>query len=364
MTKKLKTFHNFTFPFETIEDSFEVFKSLLLGDHTINFSKYRIGYKDESMELDLEQFIIEYRRREFTSASIHIMGRLNDSRFQIEFYLYVNESGTDISIALPRISDIDKVLYCFEENYKSQEENLTSKGFNLRKPKYSIEQKIISLNVNKELIQKLEDYIIQRVCSLAGLNSLQAYEDFNIYIYCSKSGDRSVQTIKDYQKQLFPDDISSITLRYDSNYSNGISILVRLSTIPSLSKFEISYRGDDAQEIVDGISSSFKDKLKDFKNNNFLFNPSMEFRIFLTLIVLGLIVIIFNIEIQDLRIKNSIITFLYLTSVYSLGFFLKPYSVFDSRKNSKLAYIKKYFLEIILGGILVSLLTPWISSLF
>ena len=362
MIKKTKSFKNVKFPLETIFQAFDIFKSLLPKGTKNPYTNFKISHKDERLELDQEQFCLEYKRLDFVTAGFSYYCYTADTITRLEFSVDVYSFETNVSISLPKIIEIEKVLSPFINIYDSLVNNSNNKENFTRKPKYSIDFKIHSSDVSIQLIRNIEDYIIQRTCSLENLKVSEAYENFSIYIFSEKSGDRSFQSINDYNKLKFPDDIRSLYIKYDSKYSIGSTISVGFSLSPGFSKIEISFRGDNSQEVVEGIITSIRDILKDFKNNNFLFNPSLEIRFLITIVTIGLLIILFTMQTQDFRIINSVRLLILVSTVYSIGYFVKPFIVFDTIKNDKLKGIKKYLWEVLIGGIIVAIVATWIIS--
>jgi len=202
----------------------------------------------------------------------------------------------------------------------------------------------------------LERYILQR-CSQLDIRKKQI-PDYSVTIIDS-SGTLSLQSIESYPREIFDNETETITLSYGGTYEN-IKVYLRFAKSKYGSEIEISYKGENAREVVESIKVGIYQRLKDSKTWNFIYHPHfaiISILIYPLLFILGTTT--FNAYKTGIWSQQGISVTLMLI-IYLIAPNFKPYTTFETRRNMIIRKWSSWLIESLLGILLIWL----IASLF
>lgn len=360
MAEKTKTYQKVKFPYEIIsKGSKEFLKSVPAKDRKGLLYRWVIEQPDAKWSLDSEnQFISEYSKSEILAASISLYNLGMDFRIN---YLnpYPENPMTSISITLPDREKIEKVFGIFEAFYSEFVEKIrdtnTDNIFQIA-PRYNYEKILPSLFVDKKLLVDLERYILQR-CGQLDVRKKQVPAYAGTII--DSSGTLSLPSIESYPREIFDNETETITLSYGETYEN-IRIHLRFAKNRNSSEIEISYKGENAREVVESIKVGIYQCLKDSKTWNFIYHPHeavFTLLIYSLLFVLG--ITIYNAVKTAIWSQQGLSAILFLFTYFVAPSF-KPYTTFETRQNMIIRKWSGWIVESLLGILLIWL----IASLF
>jgi len=202
---------------------------------------------------------------------------------------------------------------------------------------YEISMAIPSCNVNKTLLKELEEYIKKKGIEVLGEkhDTEKSYYHFNIE---DKYGEESLSTIDEYSRERFQNDIKGISLSF-SDWPTRISISFGLDKLDS--QIRISIESPNAREVSQGIINEILNRLKDYKNLNYLFPsyvPWLNSGFLIIASVLFIDAIYRNIfkdaEIRLYAVISGLVMFTIL--IYNILTRFNPYCVFDTNRNKEI----------------------------
>ena len=386
MTEKTKAYTDIKFPYQVISDVVKTFhRSLSPKNKTYVIKMWSIDYPEVSWKFDNEeQFRAEYTREEVVHAAISL--HTAQSNLRITYSKdYKGRKTSSISINLPTIDKIEKVLSVFDENYEKyrempKEAEDTQKGevttqkepeHEIPLPQYKLEAILPSTLVDRRIIANLEKYIQQRINQLDIVKTPTPFElDFLKPTYTltisDSEGTLKMDTISLFSKDIFDDDTSSVNLSYGKLLgSNPFEIDVTFRPDRYASKLKISYKGENARDIVESIRIGIFNILKENKTNHSLYHSPWSQSLLSGLIALALLLSFPNLLITGkpswLAIAiSSVITFLFFYFVP----YLKPYTTFDNKKSRSFRGWNKWLIEAILAALLGWVILTLIPNIF
>lgn len=381
MTKKTKDYEYVKFPYLVISEALKTFhRQLGPKDKKYILKEWSVDYSGVSWKYDNEeQFRSEYNRDEITRAGLSI--HTQQASFRIAYSRDYKTSST-ITVEYSSIDKIEKVFSVFDENYEKFREkpkepaDSRDDGWLTRKtpepeiplPKYDREIILPSTLVDIRAIANLEKYIGQRVNqldtekkpTLSGLEFLRP--EYTLTISDSQ-GTLNMSTISLFSKDMFDNDTSSINLSYGKFLgSNTFEIDVRFTPDRYSSRLKISYKGENARDIVESIKIGIFNLLNENKTNHSFYHSRWSQLILTVLTSLAV-----NLSLQTFIGRWQ--SWLPYVIIFPIVFFftsvvpsLKPYSVFDSKKSRSFTSWNKWLIEVILaaliGWVLFTLLIP------
>jgi len=355
MAQKSKEFSRVKFPFEIIQEGYNVFQSSFPKKKGYRFYQgtWRIVYPDHSWNLDSEdQFALEYSKNDIQSASINYTWFDKEAKI-FDFNVSYRRDYTEISITLGSIGDIEKVFAVFESNYSkfAQAEKEIQKEIQREKPRYKIDMEIPSVTVSKELLQALENYFFKRVSQVEKIQIPEIQSHYDLFIGDS-DGTQTLPTVNDIDSLLFPDNIQWIKLDYSAPYNGNLDISVYFSRHRSLSAVKISYKGENSKNISQGILKDIYKILDDYKANYWMYQYPVRF---LGNILVGLLLVFILIS-KDSLWRWVSVSIILVTSIFLTGTGFVPYSVFDTKRNREVNRWTKFLVEGFIGFIIFSVL--------
>lgn len=357
MATKSKSFQQVKFPYEVISKAYDEFlRSLSAKNKKAIHKTWEVEHPDSKWSLDSEsQFISEYVKDEILEASF-ICFDLAESKFSVSFSNRSYEKpNTRVSISLPDRERIERIFNVFETSYNeflakiktADREDINT--ISQITPRYSFEKILPSTFVEKRLLIDLERYILQRGSQL-DIRKKQL-PDYAVTILDS-SGTLSLKSIEAYPRDVFDNETEHITLSYGAAYEN-INIYIRFAKDKNRSKIEVSYKGENAREIVESIKLGIFQTLKDSRTWNIVYHPHFIIQILLGYGFLAAAsLLIYSIYSARVWLQTSLVLSLLLL-VYLIAPIFKPYTTFDTRRNSLIRKWSLWFIESVLGILLI-----------
>ena len=319
---------------------------------------WEVEHPETTWILDSEnQFISEYVKDEIIEATF-LCFDLGDSKFKISFSNHSYEKpNTHVSIALPNRDEIEKVFKVFETSYseiieKSKDVGKDDTSALQIATRYSFEKKLPSVFVDKRLLVDLERYILHR-CRQLDVRRKQV-PDYYVTIIDS-SGTMSLQSIESYPREIFDNEIETVSLAYGGIFET-IKIYLRFAKSRERSEIEISYKGENAREIVESIKIGIMQRLKDAKTWNAIYHIPWGLQGILIWVTLaGFVGIIINLYREQYWSQTLTATTIGL-AVYLFAPIFKPYTAFETRRNMSIRKWSGWLVESLLGILLIWLL--------
>lgn len=365
MTRKTKEYEYVKFPYLIISEALKTFhKQLRPKDKKYYLKDWSVDYSGVSWKYDNEeQFRSEYGRDEITRAGIH----LHTEQASISIAYSKNYKSTStITVECSNIDKIEAVFSVFEKNYeKFQEKPKESKDGEPTKnalesetpfPQYDREIILPSTLIDIKAIANLEKYIAQRVSqldvnikpTLPGMEYLMPAYKLTV---SDSQGKLEMRSISLFSRDMFDNDTSSINLSYGRLLgSNTLAIDIKFTRERYNSTLKISYKGENAREIVEGIKIGILNVLQENKTSNSFYHS-----IWLQIVLIFLMAIAITGSLRNF-VPVSPDWWVFLIPII-LGLFImniaprvKPYTVFDSMNSRSNAGWNKFLVEAIIGA--------------
>lgn len=211
--------------------------------------------------------------------------------------------------------------------------------------RFSLEKKVPSALVSKQLLGEIERYLINRLPKkLSGtLNLNDEKNPKNVsYILILKDsfGEETIGTIEDYHRDKFANDIKDIIISYSIGYRD-VDIRVRFSKSYSFSDLKIEIDAEGAKEITLGIYRELIDIICNYKTIHSIFYHKPAYAAWA---LVGMTPSLFYIKFPY---SSQIWLFVWLSSLsyFLLRFIAAPYSTFATFKREKIDKAISWFLN-------------------
>lgn len=342
------------FPREVIEEAHRLFKEHLEEDAKLGFAEWHITRGNEQLTLDSDNEFYYGYRNDIDEASLNYT---YDSSKIYKFFLsyskrlkdrdhniFVEESN--ILISLKTQEDVKLVFNIFDKNYIPVETSSNELSKDAPKSKYSVEKQIPSCHVDRNLIEKLQNYL-EKVAQENNLPKL-------VIKIIDSSGTEELPDITNFASDYFPNDVRNISINC-SNYDSKLS--VSFDRKKEKSKLELSIKGDQAREKASRVNTDIMRMIDEYKNKNYIYHliPTSS-TIFLTwmAIAVGMIFVGKTHFFQTyLKIAGIILSMEMAYAIFShwntyTTFRTKNYESFIGRKN----WLTLALIEFLLFGVL------------
>lgn len=140
-------------------------------------------------------------------------------------------------------------------------------------PKFSLEQKMPSCFVSRELLTSIETFLKTELPTKFG-DSLGEDVDYKISIK-EKIGTETLAAVSDYSPANFSDGTTAIEIRWSNGYRAGtrLDILVDFDREYYLSQLKIDCTASTARETAKGVADSILRLVDSHRTQNWIFNP-------------------------------------------------------------------------------------------
>lgn len=227
--------------------------------------------------------------------------------------------------------------------------------------RYNLDKKIPSCLVDKRLVTEIERYLkIRLVKKMTGILSLDGdcQPTYKLLIKDSL-GEEYLGTIEEYHRDMFPNDITDLTVNYSINYSS-VDIRIRFSKEYMFSDLNIDIKCEGAKEVSIGILNELNEIMKNNKTIHFLFYDKFAFLIYLMCLVCA-----GTWPWMKLPYFSQVWSFFFLLSVsYYAIRKISPYSTFATSKKEKIDKVISWFLNGMAGVFVFGVIGLYIRNLF
>ena len=229
---------------------------------------------------------------------------------------------------------------------------------------YSIDHRLPSCAVNKDLLADIETYFLQKWSSL---NEDKGACSF-VFSITDSIGSEDMMSVKDYKFHLLPDDIKEATLEVKGNAYPTIRVSFRTVSVGSDVRIVVS--DQNARELARGILTGILEILGPFKTRNYIFDPTNGLAIigwlFLTMAAawagISLAPRLFTGANEDTRQITALFGPVVLCVCLGVIVFrLHPYTTFETRLNQKRAAIWNRLFYGVLASLVAAVIIAIVS---
>lgn len=214
---------------------------------------------------------------------------------------------------------------------------------------YEIKKYLVACHVSKALLNQLEIYIKNEIPKQIGVSKEIIEEGYSLSIR-EKTGEEKMKSISDYNISLFPD--STNRIKIDAWISHpekkfSISIVLDKEHSGKDDSLVISYKSNNAREIVLGIHEGIKRIIEPCRNHNDLFHPNLEYdRVLTATKIFFFIFAIIRIQTNHIIALISFLISLMITIYSFTAKTFRQYITYETNHNSRL---KKWYNWFIVG---------------
>lgn len=228
--------------------------------------------------------------------------------------------------------------------------------------RYEKISKLSTYNVDKELIERVENYYKVQVSQFLGIDQPQI-DQISVTIFTAL-GNETYKTINDYKYPIFQNDTKAITVEsFLKDKYRGIVFHTRFDKNGENSVVHICLYDDRGEELLQALKSKLVRTISSKKNMNWIFYPR-DFILY-PLYLIGFFIGVFGFVPGFKETKPYCIAFVCLLLVYIGIFrFIKGYCTFDSVRQNQVDRVLNWFFLGVAGFILTCILTPLGKLLF
>ena len=235
---------------------------------------------------------------------------------------------------------------------------------------YSIDHRLPSCAVNKDLLADIETYVLQKWSSL---NEDKGACSF-VFSITDSVGSEDMGSVKDYRFHLLPDDVKEATLEVKGDPYPTIRVSFRTVSIGSDVKIVVN--DQNARELARGILTGILDIVGPFKTRNHIFDPNNPFLLISFLLLttaaawvgISLAQRLFTGANENTRQIAGITGLLGPVALcMCLGvimFRLRPYTTFEARLNQKRATTWNLLFYGVLTSLIAAVIIATITRLW
>jgi hypothetical protein len=335
MAEKTKTY-TAKFPSELIRNAHKAFhKKVGRGGKIVKQHWVITNKKDEIWQLDSDdEFFLNYQE-EIKDAEIKYFHYKASEVFvfSVQYNQGTYNTSTRISISLPSRTDIEMLFSTFdqfEENYRNS--NTLKEKPKQNKTIYKTERNLPSCQVDKKLLMDLERYLHRKISYLEEITSEKEWK-YSIEIG-DTYGKENLSSIEQFNLTYFPEDVTRIAISVHTYLRS--EILIWFSLYRSTSTLEISLNSENSRQNVEGIAAEILQIMSTYKTSNSFFHPpkwaeSILISLF-SFLFLGALLLFF---INQYQISLILISMFFMLGIYFVFQRIKPYNIFDTKKNQR-----------------------------
>lgn len=219
---------------------------------------------------------------------------------------------------------------------------------------YAVDAKLPSCKVSRKSLAELEGYLVRQVSEISRLPN----PTVEVVITEGRRATEKLESVNKFDQDIFQSKTESIELRCSADGSTPLNINIKFHRAKLYSRILVSHSGPSSRVKVDGLVQQILKFLETSKNNNYIFR-SLIYNILLTG-VLGIACVLFVRAYQAASNSDLILPMALLgTGMCGLSLrFIKPYTAFDTPRDSKFESATRLVFVALLGFLIVSLLTP------
>ena len=210
---------------------------------------------------------------------------------------------------------------------------------------FYIDKKLPSIKIDKQLIEQLEDYIINDVSGIIGIEKEIIRKEYVLQITDS-FGTEEYESISEFPMSIFQNETKQIILKY-SIYSNSelATLNISFSNKDYFTSIKIRIKTENPREKAQGIFNGILDRINPYKTYNSFFHNQILGGIIWGLSLLAIYIVV------SLFFNKEYLWGIYLTVVIILinylisnGKSFKPYSEFITTKQLRINKIFSFFI--------------------
>jgi hypothetical protein len=258
------------------------------------------------------------------------------------------------SHAQPRLrAKIEAVFSVFEDavgTSRLRDSNPESEGESIYSlSSFTLQRLLPSLDVDKALIQRIEQFILLEVPGLAAIPSEKMKNAYTVTMK-EAAGEEEFASIKEHAADLFPDSISRVVFGTGFKTVGTDKVKIRISVCMdkerSFSELKISCDAENAREIshalLEGITKEFRPNIN--MHSWFYPKPLWDAALF-ALAIPGVLVLTFLVSKQyyDLAYAAGI-PYLLCFIWFTVGRKANPYTAFNTRAQARWSAIWRFLI--------------------
>jgi hypothetical protein len=231
-------------------------------------------------------------------------------------------------------------------------------------PIYELNRTPPSTRVTRSLLAKLERYLVEQAARLLGSQTANDTVGIQLEIV-DAFGTETCRSAGELNIDKLPDSTKEIKLRASRYQDPKLTFNINFSRRRLDSEIRLSYAGNDARESMIGVYSGLLRILDEAKTWSWLFHPHWVVDALVPMLMPGLLFggatsLVFFASLAA-RIAAAMV--IVLLTLFSLGWLLKPYSAFDSRRQDALDAAWKWLSLGTLGFIVFGTMFPTIRRI-
>ncbi|MCL5807479.1 MAG: hypothetical protein M1418_02800 [Deltaproteobacteria bacterium] len=203
-------------------------------------------------------------------------------------------------------------------------------------PKFSLERRVPSCLVTKDLLSTIEAYLKVEMCQKIGA-VLGNQITYRISIK-EKIGTETLASVSEYTPTSFSDGTKEVQIRWDNGYHADclLDITIYFDSVYYLSKLKVECNAPTARETAVGIGDAILRLLESHRTYNWIFNP---FKIPIITLISGMIalVLLFFGSAEILKHQEQGLFFLsgaaFAGWIYFSAQYFRPLISFDTRRQ-------------------------------
>jgi len=225
----------------------------------------------------------------------------------------------------------------------------------LRVPNYSLSKRLPSCGVPRQLLLDLERHIHERADAL--LKGEQAERTFTVSVTDSM-GTETMRNVEEYPVEVFPDDTRAISLDLLTLGVHQLHVSIHFSTRPEDSLVSICFSGPKPRATAHGVLAGIEKVIGPYQTNHHLYLSKI-----LWSAVPAVWVAAFSIQWRHLKLNWADVVIIVASAGLWILTQLKPYTMFDTRRNETKAKWAPRVLNGLLTGLLAVLIFAAITPL-
>jgi hypothetical protein len=232
-------------------------------------------------------------------------------------------------------------------------------------PTYELKRTPPSTRVTRSLLAKLERYLLEQAGTLSGAEAQQDTTTGRIQLEIIDAfGTETCRSAEELNMETSPDSTKEIKLRASQYRDPELSFNINFGRGRVDSEIRLSYRGNDARESMIGVYSGLLRILDEAKTRSWLFHPHWMIDALIPMLMPGLLFFgtaaLVSSPSHAARLAAAAVTLFF--TLFSMGWLLKPYIAFDSRRQDALDASWKWLSLGTLGFIVFGTMFPAIRK--
>jgi len=225
----------------------------------------------------------------------------------------------------------------------------------------NIDKKIPSIKVDKELIIELENYFVNNIAEIVGIDKETIKKNYSIDITDSL-GTETYSSISEFHLRLFQNSTERIKLGYRIYGKKVLRVELSLAVKEYSSMVRINLKTNSSREMAQGILNGIIERLDSYKTQNYIFHkPVLKGIIWGLSYIIIIPIVLFFMNKQYLNSLYLLILFILSNVIVHYGEKLKPYCEFETQNQKRINKIFSFlfwgFISYLIFGLGLGLIT-------